>query len=305
MASRPLYVFYGHHKGATGWIDGVLRETCFHLGWRFRVVHRPVDWARSGSLRAYVEQERPDILAYTNADLEQAKTLPPHQAFHVVRDPRDVLVSAYFSHLGTHPTDNWPELEAHRAKLQTVSKEEGLMLEMEFSRPTFDEFAQWDYDQPHVLELKMEEVTAAPEASFTRIYDHFGMLDEKPRSTLAGFLDAGRRQINALNQRGRHKTPFGLPLQPLRLPMRTLSRRGLDAVLERKSFRRMAGGRAKGQEDRTSHYRKGKAGDWQNHFTPALAACFAEEYGTLLVRLGYTADDRWADMLTSEASVTI
>lgn len=296
-ADRPLLVFYGHHKGATGWIDGVLRETCFHLGWRFRIVHRPVDWAQHGSIRGYVDAERPDLFAYTNADLAHAQTLPLHRAFHVVRDPRDVLVSAYFSHIGTHPTDGWPELEAHRERLQAVSKEEGLMLEMVFSRPTFEEFAQWDYAQPHVLELKMEEVTAHPHESFTRIYEHFGILDHEPKSPLADTLDAARRQLNALNQRGRHKTPFALPIQPLRLPMQMLSERGLDAVLERKSFKRMAGGRAKGQEDRSSHYRKGKAGDWQNHFTPALAARFAEEYGTLLVRLGYAADDRWVESI--------
>lgn len=305
MASRPLYVFYGHHKGATGWTSGVLRETCFHLGWRFRVVHRSVDWAREGSLRAYVDRERPDLLAYTNADLEHAHALPPHRAFHVVRDPRDVLVSAYFSHLRTHPTDGWPELEAHRAQLRSVSKEEGLMLEMAFSRPTFEEFAQWDYTQPHVLELKMEDVTARPEASFVRIYEHFGLLDLRPQSPLAEAFDAARRQFNALNQRGRRKTPFGLPLQPFRLPMQKLSRRGLEAVLERKSFRRMAGGRAEGQEDRASHYRKGKAGDWQNHFTPALADRFAAEYGTLLVRLGYADDSRWMDAVTGDAPATV
>lgn len=48
-----------------------------------------------------------------------------------------------------------------------------------------------------------------------------------------------------------------------------------------------------GEEDPTSHGRKGAPGDWRNHFTPALCAQFEERFGELLVATGYEEDARW------------
>ena len=52
-------------------------------------------------------------------------------------------------------------------------------------------------------------------------------------------------------------------------------------------------GRKPGQEDQSSHERKGIAGDWRNHFTDRVAKFFKERYGDLLVATGYEKDDRW------------
>jgi lipopolysaccharide transport system ATP-binding protein len=59
------------------------------------------------------------------------------------------------------------------------------------------------------------------------------------------------------------------------------------AAVDRWLFQNMAS-RQRGDELRTSHMRKGVAGDWRNHFTPAVSRAFAERYGDLLLRLGYT-----------------
>jgi hypothetical protein len=40
-------------------------------------------------------------------------------------------------------------------------------------------------------------------------------------------------------------------------------------------------------------FRKGKPGNWQEHFTPANKALFKELAGDLLVRLGYEQDEAW------------
>jgi lipopolysaccharide transport system ATP-binding protein len=52
-------------------------------------------------------------------------------------------------------------------------------------------------------------------------------------------------------------------------------------------------GRKPGQEDVASHERKGIAGDWKNHFTDRIAKAFNDRYGALLVKTGYSVDDRW------------
>jgi hypothetical protein len=40
-------------------------------------------------------------------------------------------------------------------------------------------------------------------------------------------------------------------------------------------------------------FRKGKPGNWQEHFTEANKALFKETAGDLLVRLGYEKDNDW------------
>lgn len=53
------------------------------------------------------------------------------------------------------------------------------------------------------------------------------------------------------------------------------------------AFARLSGGRAPGQEDPGSFFRRGLPGDWRNHFSAQAAKLFAERGGPVLARLGY------------------
>lgn len=70
-------------------------------------------------------------------------------------------------------------------------------------------------------------------------------------------------------------------------------RRQLEPVVARHAFERLSGGRAAGHEDRSSHYRKGTAGDWRQHFTPAVRARFGQLHAELLVQAGYERNGSW------------
>jgi Sulfotransferase family len=59
------------------------------------------------------------------------------------------------------------------------------------------------------------------------------------------------------------------------------------------SFEKLSKGRTRGQEDPTSFFRKGIAGDWRNVFTEQDKDLFKKEAGDLLIRLGYEKDDSW------------
>ncbi len=65
------------------------------------------------------------------------------------------------------------------------------------------------------------------------------------------------------------------------------------ACVEAASFEQLSGGRIQGEEDSSSFYRKGIAGDWKNHFTEEDRRAFKEEAGELLIRLGYEKDLDW------------
>jgi hypothetical protein len=67
----------------------------------------------------------------------------------------------------------------------------------------------------------------------------------------------------------------------------------LRRAIESQSFERLSGGRRRGEEAMDSHYRKGIAGDWRNHFTDPVKDAFKERWGDLLVATGYESDLNW------------
>jgi len=64
-------------------------------------------------------------------------------------------------------------------------------------------------------------------------------------------------------------------------------------VVRANRFERLTGGRQRGQEDVTSHERKGASGDWRNHFTDRIVHEFKARYGRLLIATGYEKDLGW------------
>lgn len=72
-----------------------------------------------------------------------------------------------------------------------------------------------------------------------------------------------------------------------------ITRRELRRAINRETFERLSGGRERGQEDVTAHYRKGVAGDWRNYFNDDVAEAFKERYGDLLIAAGHEPDYDW------------
>jgi Sulfotransferase family len=62
---------------------------------------------------------------------------------------------------------------------------------------------------------------------------------------------------------------------------------GAGRCVEAASFERLSRGRTRGEEDPSSFFRKGVAGDWREAFTERDRRVFEEEAGGLLQKLGY------------------
>ncbi len=270
-----LMLYCGHHKCATRWLVDILTDVCSRIDLEFFEVHDP--WQFDRDLGAFLEKRPVDVLAYTNAKREFLEGVDDYRGFHVIRDPRDILVSAYFSHLNSHPTDGWSALEDHRRQLQTCSKEDGMTLELDFILDVFSALETWDFHRPQMLELKMENLVHNAYEGLVDVFIHLGLADPEEHS-----LDR-QLQLGADRRAGSSSPGGGQRLQ----------RFEVLAIVHDHRFAKKADGRAVGQEDQRSHYRRGQAGDWRNHFSPTLAAAFAERYGDLLLRLGYERDERW------------
>jgi hypothetical protein len=297
---RPLLAYYGHHKCASTWLGDILARIMDEIGLhqvaafdllapsaigQFRIQGEPpVPFDRS-ELREQVDARGVDLVTVHGADRELAEILRPFRAFHVIRDPRDLIVSGYFSHLNSHPVEGLPHLLAHRRALQSVSPQEGLLLEMEFDKTVIQQIGDWDYTDDSVLELKMEELTLHPYDSFVQIFRHLGLLvEDEPTRARDQTRIWTTRLLNRLSKR-----------RSLSFLRRTIPASGelvLGTVYAQR-FETKATGRVRGVEDVTSHYRKGVAGDWVNHFEPRHAEAFQAHYGDVLIRLSYEDDADW------------
>jgi hypothetical protein len=284
MSLKPLLAFYGHHKCATMWFNQILSSACSKLGLNFDAVYDSRDFG--GDLQAYVSEKRIDFISHGNAELEHVKSLGTHLGFHIIRDPRDIVVSAYFSHLRSHSTEKWPELIRYREKLQSVSKEEGLQMEIENRANEFRHMSTWDYDQDHILELKFEEVVTYSFENLLQIFDHLQLLGRTnhkwPERAKYLLLDLIDYVVRAPASR------FCKKIKP-----ETLCGAEILAIAWRNRFEARTAGRNVGEENTTSHFRKGQPGDWKNHFTEEHKKFFNKLYPTLLIDLGYESSESW------------
>ena len=70
-------------------------------------------------------------------------------------------------------------------------------------------------------------------------------------------------------------------------------RKLVERCVSSATFEKLSKGRERGQEDPTSFYRKGVAGDWKDLFNERDRQVYKEEAGELLIRLGYERDGGW------------
>jgi len=245
-----------HHRSGSTWLSGLLEEVCEYTGHRFAQVF-DADMV-GGDLSAFVEAESIEVLVYMNADADQVRTLSDLRGVHVVRDPRDVLVSSYYSHRYSHPADYWQGLMEHRAELESLSEHEGLLAELQCRHQQFRQMQEWDYEQEGVLELRFEDLVNQPLAGLTRALDHLKLLAPAPDSH-SGQPRGLRARTMATLARVRGKGEGRDTIAPS----------GLSALLARHSFEALSGGRERGDCDPMHHYRSGVPGEWRERLHSA------------------------------------
>ncbi|HEY1740385.1 MAG TPA: sulfotransferase domain-containing protein [Acidimicrobiia bacterium] len=276
LRRRPIGAYFGHHKCGTRWITEVVAQVCRESGLSNWSTLNAAPFA-DGTVVTWAERERIDVVSFTNAD---AHFLPPvgeMRGFHVVRDPRDICVSAYYSHRYSHATKRWPQLESMREMFDEVGPAEGLAYEIDFLAPVFASMQAWDITRPDILELKFEDLVADDVDGLIRAFEFIG-IGPGGRHPIDGDSRA-----HVLGQKVRRR--LGLAVS-----RRRLSRERFEAIIRANSFGAKAAGRAPGEVDVTSHYRSGTPGDWRTHFTDEHIARFKVAYPTLLAHLGYDED---------------
>lgn len=251
--NKPLLFYCGHHKCGTSWIRAIIKTVCAFLGLEYFNATEPGYY--NHDLKAFTETNHFEFFALPNSIFPHIESVEDKRAFHVIRDPRDVCVSAYYSHLYTHTSKDFKRMPEIRKHLQSSSKDEGLLSVIKGRKGQFVLMYEWDYSCPDILELKFETLIQKDS------YDHFLRIFR-----FLGLSGEGEGQLPGEK---------------------------LAAILERNSFKRISGGREPGEENIRNHFRKGIAGDWKNHFKQEHIDYFKEHHNPLLIKLGYEKDENW------------
>jgi hypothetical protein len=197
-----------------------------------------------------------DVVLYLHAQHFDRSHLrgQPFRGSHLVRDPRDVVVSGYFYHRWTdehwvHQPVDWFGGQSYKEQLEVLGREEGLMFELEQAcQSEIRHMGTWNYAQPEFLELRYEDLVANESEGFERLFRHYGLTER----AIARALD----------------------------------------IVDDNSFQRQTG-RHIGEIAQHEHLRSGKPGEWRDYFSPDHIARFKELAGDVLITLGYENDLNW------------
>lgn len=233
-AGDPVLFVATHHKVMTTYFNAVLRLLGMGLGLPYQNVNTEHPASGAGLV----------LSMHGKLDLPR---LQPYRGVHVMRDPRDMIVSGYHYHKWTH--EEWvhrPDENglSYQEKLNRADKRSGLFMEIDhfifFYRDTLE---RWNLDDPDILEVPYDALMGSDrDAEYARIFSHLGLS-------------------------GRH---HALAVDLMRL-FEAGSRTG----------------RKSGTVAQKSHLRSGKSGQWQAELEPDHLAYIERELGPVLRKFGY------------------
>jgi hypothetical protein len=97
-----------------------------------------------------------------------------YRTVYIFRDPRDIVVSGYFSGLKTHRL--MQGLEERRKALEQMTVEEGLLSALDYGQQHLRDMATWvDVSDPKVATWRLEDISADPETAVPAILTHCGV----------------------------------------------------------------------------------------------------------------------------------
>lgn len=213
MAPEKI-AFFGHHKCGSRYfrttVLGALAAANGHEIVRYEIRNPPFHFRLAHDLDlANIDFERfaepgRKLLNFGNASPEGVARAFAAAAnlkgVHVVRDPRQVLVSGYFHHREGHSVENaagwvWEALKEDRPRLQALPLEEGLLYELDHITDDIlsNQIAPWR-SHPQVIEFRIEEFDGATGydwPAIERLTNFLGLEVLPPLDLKRTFSDSG------------------------------------------------------------------------------------------------------------------
>lgn len=220
-----------------------------------------------------------DVTMFCHSLIDPNNIATPFVGLHVIRDPRDIIVSGYQYHCRTvekwctnsnpslespimfpnvpYPLQHQPEeskikyLESlggmsYREKLLSMSQRDGLLFEMNnYAAWTIDAMRGWNYSMDNILEIKFEQLMSDYNNTFRQIFEHLGFSKSK--------IELGISIASEHN----------------------LGTQSAESIRKIK------------------HVTSTKFSRWRDHFEDVHKETFINKFGNVLVDLGYEESNDW------------
>lgn len=201
----PRIVHCAHHKAGTVWFTRILSEIANTRGLTIASSYDGGSVPQSDiavySVVAPLSEEEVAIAFHGAPHRRQAAAndfmhrsglqLGGFRGTHMIRDPRDMVVSGWYYHLRC--TETWAITphqryggRSYQEILNDLGPHDGLMAEIEeTTRRTLVHMARWNYEQPDFLELRYEDLLTNERVWFERVFQHYGFAEALARDSLA------------------------------------------------------------------------------------------------------------------------
>lgn len=272
----PKVAFCSHHKCATKWFLRYFRFGCKRLGWKVGNVDNQ-SRRFEGDARSFCKSNKIDFLFYSNAVYRDVAELEI-PVVHLVRDPRDILVSGYFSHRDSHETDNWPELVDYRKRLRACNETEGLSLELDFSEQFLRPMEGWPLDRGSVATFFYEDFSSHPFDTTLAMLQHLNLVADRGDCASPSLSSLNGALSYALE---RTRIAAASPIRRKRISAQEWLGEAYDIRFTRLKAKAVATGGPQG------HYRKGGHGQWKSNLHGGILEAFEARYGHLVEHYGY------------------
>lgn len=237
-----------HHKTGTLWMRAVFRRLANALG----VAHH-VTYPNQGT-KLVPEGDRVFLFQWSSKFPPELLARPDARILHMIRDPRDVLLSGmrYHQHAPPEGEDflHQPREDldglTYQEHLNTLPDDEAkLHFELvEKHAQTLGEMLDWDYARPNCIETRYEELMADTDCRAFR----------------------------------EHLRDLGLPEPEVQT--------GVKLFWQKSLFGGLADEAARGDRIK-AHVASGQVAQWRDKLPARVARAYADRFGDALVTLGY------------------
>lgn len=163
------YVYFGHHRCGTTWIRDVIRKVCNIKNINYYVL------GGTASNHSNSENASKQFKCFVNANCNDIEKICKNdKSFHVIRDPRDALISDYWSRKVSHSITS-KEKETLRAILVDKNIEDGLIHMLDHTT-YFAQIKNWPIgENKKILEVKYEDLLQDELLGFTGIFNFLNL----------------------------------------------------------------------------------------------------------------------------------
>ena len=245
FAGDPKLIFHGtYHKMGTVWLMRVLQRVADLYDITMQKCNLVGDRLQTGT-----------GLIFANHSQLELGELGDFVGSHLIRDPRDVIVSGYFYHLWTdeawaHQPKQEYDGQSYQQFLNSTDQHAGISAEIDRFSKYVDEYSlrKWNYRDPRIIELRYEDLIADEAGIFERMFRHYGFHEKAIRRCVKAALQFSFEKVTA---------------------------------------------RKPGEATEKQHLRSGKPGQWRDVLSREHCEAIRVQFGDLLVKTGYESGHDW------------